>query len=706
MADEATPAGGHPPNFVSIKAQYNGDVRRFAVDSDTSSFQQLCSKLRSVYNMTNEELVVKWIDEEGDPCTMSTDLELWEALRLFKTNKDQVFRIIVTATMSRTLSIKNSFKRKPAEAAKPSVQILEPNNLHNPAASPMKRTDTINRVGGIRRVKVHKVNGHSFRATHFHQPTICTHCRGVIWGLLKQGYQCSTCRVVIHKRCHKFIVTKCLAIDKSGGDNDSVALAPSAPLSHTFKDHNYMSPTFCAHCGSLLVGLFRQGKKCGGCGINIHRRCEKRVHAECNPNRKIAKKGAPMPIGGASQVPALQSGSHSSSPASPAGHSRPGSAHSDGSDPSNRLSTISTGTFVYNGIMKNATTIDRDPSRHHSSIDEYNLIKVLGRGSYAKVMLAERKNNHDGTLYAIKIIKKERIMQDEDIDWVRTEKHVFQNADHPFLVRMYECFQTEARLFFVMEYVNGGDLMFHMQRERRLPEASARFYAAEIALALHFLHGRGIIYRDLKLDNVLLLADGHIKLADYGMCKEGVHYGQSTNTFCGTPNYIAPEVLKEMDYGHSVDWWALGILLFEMMVGRSPFEAKSEDELFEAILEDEVFIPTTLSRDASAVIKAFLVKDPANRLGCKAENSIADIQKHVFFSPLDWTRLTDRTLPPPFKPEVGTAMDTSNFDAEFTAEKVALTPDDPSSLDNVDQGEFEGFSYINMSLMGDEEREA
>ena len=223
-------------------------------------------------------------------------------------------------------------------------------------------------------------------------------------------------------------------------------------------------------------------------------------------------------------------------------------------------------------------------------LDDFNLIRVIGRGSYAKVFLVEYKKNDK--LYAMKVIKKSMVNDDEDIDWVQTEKHVFEQAtNHPFLVGLHSCFQTDSRLFFVIEYLCGGDLMYHMQRKRRLPEDHARFYAAEIALALDFLHSKGIIYRDLKLDNVLLDIEGHIKLTDYGMCKENLKRGETTNTFCGTPNYIAPEMLRGESYDYAVDWWALGVLSYEMMAGRSPFEINenpsenpdlnTEDHLFQ-----------------------------------------------------------------------------------------------------------------------------
>nr|XP_034972841.1 protein kinase C zeta type isoform X3 [Zootoca vivipara] len=460
---------------------------------------------------------------------------------------------------------------------------------------------------------------------------------------------------------------------------------------HLFQAKRFNRRAYCGQCSERIWGLGRQGYKCINCKLLVHKRCHILVPLTCKRHMDSVMPSQEPQLDDKNDEADIPTEESDGIPYIPSARK-----HDNIKDDSEELKPVIDG-------------MDGIKISQGLGLQDFDLIRVIGRGSYAKVLLVRLKKNDQ--IYAMKVVKKELVHDDEDIDWVQTEKHVFEQASsNPFLVGLHSCFQTTSRLFLVIEYVNGGDLMFHMQRQRKLPEEHARFYAAEICIALNFLHERGIIYRDLKLDNVLLDAEGHIKLTDYGMCKEGLGPGDTTSTFCGTPNYIAPEILRGEEYGFSVDWWALGVLMFEMMAGRSPFDIitdnpdmNTEDYLFQVILEKPIRIPRFLSVKASHVLKGFLNKDPKERLGCQPQTGFSDIKSHTFFRSIDWDLLEKKQATPPFQPQITDDYGLDNFDTQFTSEPVQLTPDDEDVIKRIDQSEFEGFEYINPLLLQTEE---
>ncbi|XP_045446261.1 probable serine/threonine-protein kinase drkD [Melitaea cinxia] len=327
------------------------------------------------------------------------------------------------------------------------------------------------------------------------------------------------------------------------------------------------------------------------------------------------------------------------------------------------------------------------------TIEDFQFIKVLGKGSFGKVMLAELRDTE--YYYAVKCLKKDVVLEDDDVECTLIERKVLAlGTNHPYLCHLFATFQTDSHLFFVMEYLNGGDLMFHIQQSGRFPETRARFYAAEIVSGLKFLHKRGIVYRDLKLDNILLDFDGHVRIADFGMCKLQIYLDKTADTFCGTPDYMAPEIIKGLKYNQTVDWWSFGVLLYEMLIGQSPFSGCDEDELFWSICNEMPSYPRFLSSEALSILTRLLDKDARTRLG-GAECMHGDVRDQQFFGPIHWERLERRELEAPFKPRVRHPMDTQYFDRAFTGERPRLTAVEPQVLRSMDQEPFRGFSYTN-----------
>lgn len=275
------------------------------------------------------------------------------------------------------------------------------------------------------------------------------------------------------------------------------------------------------------------------------------------------------------------------------------------------------------------------------SLEDFNPIKLIGRGSWGKVMLSREKSTN--CLYAIKILKKQVIITQNEVGHTLTESRVLRTTNHPFLVALKYSFRDGERLCFVMEFAGGGELFYHLSQERKFSEEKTRFYGAEIVSALGYLHEHDIIYRDLKLENLLLGRDGHIKIADFGLCKDNIRFTDTTRTFCGTPEYLSPEVIEDNLYGRAVDWWSLGVLLYEMMCGSLPFNNRTTDLLFREILLRPVSFPATLSEPAKHFLNGLLIKDPAKRLGGGPDDA-REIMIHAFFRGLNWQELIEKKV--------------------------------------------------------------
>ena len=319
------------------------------------------------------------------------------------------------------------------------------------------------------------------------------------------------------------------------------------------------------------------------------------------------------------------------------------------------------------------------------SMDDFQIISVLGRGYYGKVMLCRRYDNDQ--LYAIKSIRKS-VINDVDGCSVLTEKNIMMKIHHPFVVNLCFAFQSDRKVYLGLEYASGGELFYYMEKVGVVPIDDARLYIAEIGLALSHLHKYGIIYRDLKPENVLFDADGHIKLTDFGLSKE-LNGTTGATTFCGTPDYLAPEVVLQQEYGTKIDEWALGILTYEMIFGRTPFYNENKSILFQDIVESEPFYPEDADERIVDFMKRLLEKDPKKRA------TFEEIKSHPFFEGVDWDAVLGREYMPSYIPQIKDRFSTQNFDPEFTNE---IAVDSFVTPGMTDFGNIAGFSFVQTGL--------
>ncbi|CAB1120572.1 unnamed protein product [Ectocarpus sp. CCAP 1310/34] len=326
------------------------------------------------------------------------------------------------------------------------------------------------------------------------------------------------------------------------------------------------------------------------------------------------------------------------------------------------------------------------------SIDDFSSLRVLGKGSYGKVVLVRRKNT--GVLYAMKILKKGDVVRKRQVERTKIERRVLGNVEHPFLMRLHYAFQTDNKLYLVLDYCSGGELFFHLSRYKRFPEGVVRFYAAELVLALKHLHDNNIIYRDIKPENILLDADGHIKLGDFGLAKDNV----SDSTFgaqsvCGTPEYMAPEVINKAGHGTAVDWWGLGMLMYEMLTGLPPWYTKDRQKLFERLRGAPLVIPKNVSAPSASIIGGLLTRNPSKRLGTLGA---LQVMNHEFFRGLDWAALLAKRIPAPLNPcrnQKQGSESTHNFDPQFTRMPIDTMALGGGIVSPGPDGHFDGFTY-------------
>ncbi|XP_011719358.1 ribosomal protein S6 kinase beta-2 isoform X2 [Macaca nemestrina] len=308
----------------------------------------------------------------------------------------------------------------------------------------------------------------------------------------------------------------------------------------------------------------------------------------------------------------------------------------------------------------------------------FELLRVLGKGGYGKVFQVRKvQGTNLGKIYAMKVLRKAKIVRNaKDTAHTRAERNILESVKHPFIVELAYAFQTGGKLYLILECLSGGELFTHLEREGIFLEDTACFYLAEITLALGHLHSQGIIYRDLKPENIMLSSQGHIKLTDFGLCKESIHEGAVTHTFCGTIEYMAPEILVRSGHNRAVDWWSLGALMYDMLTGSPPFTAENRKKTMDKIIKGKLALPPYLTPDARDLVK----------------------KRHPFFRHMNWDDLLARRVDPPFRPCLQSEEDVSQFDTRFTRQTPVDSPDDTALSESANQA-FLGFTYVAPSVL-------
>ena len=355
----------------------------------------------------------------------------------------------------------------------------------------------------------------------------------------------------------------------------------------------------------------------------------------------------------------------------------------------NDISTPIKDQFLNN--KSNLTMFSSHKTIKEVKLEDFKILKVIGRGSFGKVCLVEYIPTKE--IFAMKSLKKDLLIEEDQIESTILEKEILQKIDHPFLCSLIFCFQSEDRIFFVMPFLSGGELFQHLKKFKRFSEKMVKFYGAQIAIALQYLHDKNIIYRDLKPENILLDEKGYLKLVDFGMAKK-LDYSKKALSFCGTPEYLAPEIIKGDGYDHNIDWWSLGILFFELLCGFPPFYDDNLDKMYKLIQDTKVNFPPNiyLSNETKDIICKLLNKDIKGRLGYAS--GIEEIKNHPFFKGIDFQEIQNKKIISPFVPKIDNSTDVQNFDETFTKEDVEMSYIQKNNMEIIkaNQYKFEEFS--------------
>ncbi len=296
----------------------------------------------------------------------------------------------------------------------------------------------------------------------------------------------------------------------------------------------------------------------------------------------------------------------------------------------------------------------------------------------------------------MKILSKRQIKLKHQEDHTKTERNLMVKINCPFVVNIKFAFQDESQLYIVTDFMQGGDMFYHLHEARHFPDKTAKFYIAEIILAIEFLHKNNMVYRDLKPENILMDNSGHVKIADFGLSKILESSEDKAFTLCGTPQYLAPEILRNRGYDKSIDWWSLGCLLYEMLTGCLPFYIQKGKKLNPAIYEMKPRYPPSINEDAKNLINQLLVSDPKKRLGSGLTDA-AKIKEHPYFSDIDWDKLWNKQITPPFIPQLSDELDLRYFDKMFTDEPVNSNRPTVYSRSR-GPSEYKGFTYVTQSV--------